>query len=136
MVGSGIHEGAHPGGAKLAHLAEHLGRAASQAVGTERRHQGGDPCAQRLPCRELRGAKTKAPLAATAGDVGQRIYQSGHQIAAASVHPRQRPVGGDRQSLPEPGDAAIGHQQILAAKRGRTIEFGPFDQGQHAACSS
>lgn len=96
MVGAGIHEGAHPGGAKLAHLAKHLDRAARQAVGAKRRHQGGNPGAQRLPCRELRRAKTKAPLAATAGDVGQRIHQSGHQIAAATIHPRQRPVGGDR----------------------------------------
>ena len=131
MVGAGIHKGAHPGGAKLAHLAEHLRRSAGQAVGAKRRHQGGDTGHKRLARRQLRGAKGKAPLTAAAGNMGQRIHQPGHQIAASTIDPMQRPVCGYRQPLAHPGDTAIGHQQILLAKVGRAEDLGPLDQGQH-----
>ena len=131
VIGAGIHVSAHPGGAKLAHLAEHLGRGAGQAVGAKRRHQRGDPRTQRLSCRQLWGAKGKASLPTAPRDVGQGIHQPGHQIAATAVDTHQRPVRGNRQPLPQPGDAAIGHQQILLAERDRAMNFRTLDQGQH-----
>ncbi|MNH05043.1 hypothetical protein D3C79_643550 [compost metagenome] len=136
VIGAGVHEGAHPGGAKLPHLAEHLGRGTGQAVGAERRHQRGDPRPERLPGGELGGTKGETALPATAGDVGEGIHQTRHQVAAATVHPHQRPAVRHGQSLAYPGDAAIGHQQILLPQMGWAVEFGTLDQGQHHGYSS
>ncbi len=131
VVGAGVHEGAHPGGAKLPHLAEHLGRRTGQAVGAECRHQGRDPGLQGLARRELRGTKGKAPFASAPRDMGERVHQPRHQVAATAVDAGQRPVSWHRQPLAHPGDATIGHQQILLAERGRTEYLGPLDQCQH-----
>ena len=115
--------GAHPGGAKLAHLAEHLGRGAGQAVGTGAAtsvvtlaagaSSAAASCERQSPPRRPR-------------DGGERVHQPRHRIAATAVDVPAGESAGIGNPCPS-RRPAIGYQQILLGQ-GAGEDLGPLDQ--------